>query len=182
MKPIHLLTLIIVLMMGLSSCSDEQRALDFVSKEVVSEEELTDFLIKHSINEYKDVFWNNMLSYANSKASKGGLGLEIYLSKEFAHFDKELGWRWDHWTANRPANEYDSEKILSIIHQLIAENINSKLVDTTFDFNSISSPEWSEERMYNYILSKAVCKGYYCASQEVEQLGLEHNYDLIKKI
>lgn len=59
MKTIKLLTIASAMLLGLASCSDEQQALNFVSKKVMPEEKIETELIKYLARDY----WGKNLKY-----------------------------------------------------------------------------------------------------------------------
>ena len=173
MKTLKIIIFAAIALLGLTSCSDEQKALNFVSKEVVTENNLDDFLIRYKIQLIKEDFQNNCLRYyLNSRMNKGSR--YVYLWDEFAHF--RYNCRSDMWLSLGAESNVDSDVILNTIVQLILERLDVILNDT-INYNEFVSTNWSKEKLFNYILSKSTLKMFH-DEEEMKQLGLDvHNYE-----
>ena len=167
MKTLKIILFAAIAMFGFVSCSDEKKALKFVSEEFVSDSELNDFLIRNKIAVFKDSFEPELRYYLASIMDKKNTDFcKVYLSDEFAHHNVDL------WEYFRHDNKVDSDRILNTILQLTQNKLDSILSNDTINYDEFSSHHWTKERMFNYILSQATCKARSVAMDEMEQSGL----------
>ena len=82
MKTLKIIVFAAIALFCLASCSDEKKALDYVSEEVLPDSELTDFLIKNKILMFEDSFEAELRYYLKSIMDKNN---NVYLSDEYAH-------------------------------------------------------------------------------------------------
>ncbi|MBP5326704.1 MAG: hypothetical protein J6Y98_02160 [Bacteroidales bacterium] len=173
MKTIKIIVFAAIALFGLVSCSDEKKALNYVSEKVLSDSKLSDFLIKNKILMFKDSFEPELRYYLNSILGEKQIYFyKVYLSDEFAHVYPNSGGKGDFWKYYRPDNDVDSDRILDTILQLIQIKSDGVISNDTIDFNVFSSYHWTKEKFFNYILSQATYKSYGIAKDEMEQSGL----------
>ncbi len=189
MKTLKIIIFTAVAMSCLASCSDEKKALNYVSEELVSDSELNDFLIRYKIAMFKDDFESELRYYLSTITRFSILyqyyGLsEVNLMKEFIPDGREGRSTWKY---HKSGNSYDSDLMLNSILQLISEKLDIILVDKITNFTNYTSNGMSKEQLFNYILSKAVYWNIYLTNDETDsiqkQLGIEdawENYFLIR--
>ncbi len=180
MKTIKIIVFAAIAMFCLTSCSDEKKALNYVSEEVVSDSELNNFLIRDKIALFKDDFKPELRYYLKSiLGKKQTYFYKIYLSDEYAHFYPNSGVKGDNWKYYNPYNIVDSDRILDTILCLIDIKLDGVISNDTINYNVYNSFIGTKEKMFNYILSQATLKDYDIAKEELEQSGLFS--DIVKK-
>lgn len=163
MKTLKNIVFAAIALFGLASCSDEKKALNYVSEEIVSDNELTDFLIKYNILMFKDSFEPELRYYLSSISDQkrsylGEIYSTVYLSKEFAHIGS-FNYVKDKWTYYRAKDSFDSDIILNDIIHSISKRLDAIMAERTVCVEIFSSNDFnrmSKEKLFNYILSKAV--------------------------
>lgn len=140
MKTIKFITIAAAMLIGLVSCSDEKKALNFVSKEVMPEEKIELELTKYLANTYGNVFIYEFYKYFNLDNSKFKY---IILSDEFQHKytyqkgddylkkseetlyyicengKKQMGLFFDRGDVNSITTVYSSEQMLNKLASLV---------------------------------------------------------------
>ena len=157
MKTIKFIAIVTAMLLGVASCSDEKKAINFVSKEVLPESEIENELTKHLTKEYCSTFPKGFYYYFNiSYLSNGGRRsvAEIEISEEFQHKYHRGEW----WQLGLQPDGYTtSEKILDTICR---SGIN--YVDEIFkrgdNLDSIKAAPLSLEQQYNRLASIAIYK------------------------
>ncbi|MCR5193729.1 MAG: hypothetical protein K6D59_10540 [Bacteroidales bacterium] len=178
MKTLKIIVFAAIALFGMAACSDEKKALNYVSEEVVPDSELNDFLIRYKLAMFKDDF-EPELRYCLSSIirysylhSFHGLS-QVDLMKEFIPEGRDCTWKH-----HKPGNSYDSDMMLNSILQLVSEKLDIILVDTTTNFTDYTSNGMSKEQLFNYILSKSVYWNHYLTNDEIDsiqnQLGIEN--------
>lgn len=192
MKTLKIIVFAAVAMFCLASCSDEKKALNYVSEEVVSDSELNDFLIRCKIALAKDDFEPELRYYLNSITSSSGIEYTyygVYVVKIMNEFIPEV--RKDinitsTWKYHKPGNDFDSDMMLNSILHLTSERLDTILVDKMTNFTNYTSNGMSKEQLFNYILSKAVRWFTWFSDSKtisiLNQLGIENtgnNFSLV---
>ena len=145
------------MLLGLASCSDEKKAINFVSNEVLPENEIENELIKHLTKEYCNTFPQGFYYYFNIAYLSNGRRIPkaaIKISEEYQH---KYSWS-EYWTLGlQPDGKTTSEKILDTICR---SGIN--FVDEIFkrgdNLDSIKAAPLSLEQQYNRLASLSIQK------------------------
>ncbi|KWW31706.1 MAG: hypothetical protein AUK63_400 [bacterium P3] len=157
MKTIKFIAIAATMLLGLASCSDEKKAINFVSKEVLPEKEIENELIKHLTKEYCSIFPKGFYYYFNiDYLSNGGrsTGACIKISEDYQHKYH----RGEYWLLGlQPNGHTTSEKILDTICR------NGLLfIDETFkrgdNLDSVTATSLSLEQQYNKLASIVIKK------------------------
>ena len=157
MKTIKFIAIAATMLLGLASCSDEKKAINFVSKEVLPEKEIENELIKHLTKEYCSIFPKGFYYYFNIDYLSNGrrrTGACIKISEDYQH--KYHG--DERWLLGlQPDGHTTSEKILDTICR------NGLLfIDETFkrgdNLDSVIATPLSLEQQYNKLASIAIHK------------------------
>ena len=129
------------MLLGLASCSDEKKALDFVSKEVMPEEKIELELTKYLAYTYGNIFINEFYRYFNLENSKFKY---IILSDEFRH------------KYTNPRGDDYSKKSEETLKYICANGRKQmELLFDRADVNSITTV-YSGEQMVNKLASLVV--------------------------
>lgn len=141
MKTIKFITIAAAMLLGLASCSDEKKALDFVSKEVMPEEKIELELTKYLAYTYGNIFINEFYRYFNLENSKFKY---IILSDEFRH------------KYTNPRGDDYSKKSEETLKYICANGRKQmELLFDRADVNSITTV-YSGEQMVNKLASLVV--------------------------
>lgn len=154
------------------------------SEELVSDSELTDFLIKNKILMFKDSFEPELRYYLNSITRFSGIYYAnnihyVCIMDEFTESERR-GLFSNNWKHHKPGNSYDSDMMLNSILKMVSERLDSILTAEATNFAIYTSNGMSQERLFNYILSKAVYWNNDLTKNEIDsiqnQLGLEDTW------
>ena len=157
MKTIKFIAMAATMLLGLASCSDEKKAINFVSKEVLPEKEIENELIKYLTKEYCSIFPKGFYYYFNiDYLSNGGRssGACIKISEDYQHkYHRNESWR----LGLQPNGHTTSEKILDTIcrNGLLFINETFKRGD---NLDSVIAMPLSLEQQYNKLASIAIHK------------------------
>lgn len=161
MKTFKLITIAAAMLLGLESCSDEQKALDFVSKEVMPEEKIENELIQRLAKAWGNNFKTYFDDYFHIDYKSNGRyesRFFITISEEFRHEIPFWG-NANVYELGVPPYGNTSEKIISTI---CSEGIN--YLDKTFEsgnnLDSITATPLSGEQQMNRLASLAVETDY----------------------
>lgn len=185
MKTLKIIVFAAIALLGLASCSDERKALDFVSKEVATENNLDDFLIRYKMLDFKECFEPEIRGYLNSIISGVSTYPSVHLSDKYAHYylcpyDNTIRKISDNW--NMITTNINSDIILNTILCSLSERIDTILANDTLKYKKSSFDNMSKEDMFNNILSKAVDKFLSSIQYELRKEGLDPENTELQKI
>ena len=156
-----ILTLIIVSFVLSSCASNENKALNYVTIQVLPKDSINTFLIAYTAQKYNNSFWENLESYINSILSTNPFNKRLHslnLSGGWGNYNKQ-GYSEDKFTTGSRYGETDSFKILQTIYQTVTEAISEK------DENNTEVPPlgwglWDEFDWYNSVILECTNKTY----------------------
>ena len=176
MKTLKIIVFAAIALLGLASCSDERKALDFVSKEVATENNLDDFLIRYKMLDFKECFEPEIRGYLNSIIYGVSPYPSVHLSDKYAHYyryNNIVQKGHDYWTYYTPCDRIYSDMILNTILFSLSKRVDTLLANDTIKYKQSSFDSVSKEDMYNIILSKAVKKNSSVRDFELREVGID---------
>lgn len=167
---IRTIILVATMLLCMTSCSNEQKALDFVSKKVVPEEQIENELIKNLAKDFGNSFKTSFDEYFNIQ-HEYRFGDYITISEEYRH--KEPNYMDGGFFKNREKYSDKSENIINLICEDGLKYMN-EIFERGDNLDSITVKPLSGKQLFNKLASLAVEKNYAQVFLEMYSDGIVH--------